>query len=69
MRRIESELGIPAGSVAMTTLVIDGEEHLVAVWPSGATLAARGAALQRLADDLDADILRIGSEPGVGSDR
>ncbi len=61
--RVEDELGIPAGSIAMTTIVIDGEEHLVAVWPSDATLAARTDALLQFADELGGDVLEIETVP------
>lgn len=66
--RVEDELGIPAGSIAMTTIVIDGEEHLVAVWPSDATLAARTDALLQFADELGGDVLEIDTVPARSAD-
>lgn len=67
--RVESELGIPAGSIAMTTLVIDGEEHLVAVWPSDGTRAVRAEALVQLAEELGGDLLEIDTVPPKLADR
>ena len=66
--RVENELGIPAGSIAMTTIVIDGEEHLVAVWPSDATFATRADALVQFADELGGDVLEIDTVPARSAD-
>jgi hypothetical protein len=55
-QRVEDAMGLQAGDVSTRTLVVDDEEHVVAVWPRGVGIRNRPA-LERLADDLGGDLL------------
>lgn len=66
-KHIERELGVPAGAIAMTTISIDGEEHLVAVWPSHATRNARADRLAKVAEEIGGDILMFPEGVGDGA--
>lgn len=54
--RIETAMGLRTGEVSTTNLVLDGEEHMVAVWPHVSGIEGRPA-LEDLADELGGDLL------------
>jgi hypothetical protein len=54
--RVENAMGLPSGGVSTSTLVVDGEEHIVAVWSRLAGSEADHA-LSDLADELGGDLL------------
>lgn len=54
--RVETAMGLPSGDVSTMTLVVDGEEHIVAVWPR-TTESHADRALSDLADELGGDLL------------
>jgi hypothetical protein len=55
-RRVADAMGLQVSEVSTRTLVVDDEEHVVAVWPRGVGIRNRPA-LERLADDLGGDLL------------
>jgi hypothetical protein len=64
--RVEDAMGLERGEVSTRTLVVDDEEHVVAVWPRGVGIRNRPA-LERLADDIGGDLLD--GEAGADSRR
>jgi hypothetical protein len=55
--RVERELGLEPGGVAVHNVVIDEEEQLVAVWPMAVTMTSAIAGIGTLADELGGDLL------------
>lgn len=53
--QVADELRIPAKTVAMDMLTIDGQAYVIATWPSAAD--TRGSALAELAEQLDGELL------------
>jgi hypothetical protein len=53
--RVAGELRIPARTVSMGSLTIDGQAYVIATWPSAAV--ARGSDLAELAEQLDGELL------------
>ncbi len=58
---VERHLVLPPGTVSSTTVAIDGEDHLVAVWPS--VHQAPPDALASLAAMVGGELLGDGIEP------
>jgi hypothetical protein len=53
--QVAQGLRIPATTVALDALTIDGQPYVIATWPSAAD--ARGSALADLAEELDGELL------------
>jgi hypothetical protein len=54
-QRVATELRIPAQTVSIGNLMIDGQAYVVATWPSADD--ARGSVLGDLAEQLDGELL------------
>jgi hypothetical protein len=52
---VAGELQIPATTVSLDGLTIDGQAYVIATWPIGAD--PRGSALADLAETLDGELL------------
>jgi hypothetical protein len=53
--QVAAELRIPAKTVSIDGLTIDGQAYVIATWPSAAD--SRGSDLAELAEQLDGELL------------